>query len=347
MTLTVGDIGEIRLIDEILLPDVSGSTKGDDCALLSIGAEQLLWSIDPCPTPVVALLGDCPPETWGHYTAAINLSDLAACGGTPIGMLVSLEMPDDTEIAFIRGFQNGLLDTLNRSGARLLGGNVKSAAQFRATGTIIGVAGKRHVTRMIDAPDVSLFIVGSSGSFWAAVVGQYCGWADDTDEARARLLAALHDPRPQTEAGTILGALPFVVACMDCSDGVGSAAQQLATANELDIELEDAPNWASRSEAKLTLAQHGYSLENACYHFGDWQLACLVEDGDVPAFKAAMSDMPLSLLGRGRRGRGDVRTGSGRQFAEHVMNKNFSDGYNSIANTGDLLDRFVYQSVFD
>lgn len=346
MTLTVGDIGEVRLIDEILLPGVSGSAKGDDCALLPVGAERLLWSIDPCPTPVAALLGECPPETWGHYTAAINLSDLAACGGTPIGMLVALEMPDDTEIAFIEGFQKGLLDTLKRSGARLLGGNVKSAGQFRATGTIIGVAGARHVTRMIDAPEVSLFIVGSCGSFWAAVVGQYWGWAEDTDDARARLMPALLDPRPQTGVGNILGALPFVVACMDCSDGVGSAAQQLATANALDIELDDTPHWASWPEAERTLARHGHSLENACYHFGDWQLACLVADSDVCAFEAAMRDRPLTLLGRGRRGIGDVRTGSGKRFAEHVMNKNFSGGYNSIAVAEDLLDRFMHQRVF-
>lgn len=346
MTRTVSDLGEVRLIDEILLPDVSGNTKGDDCALLQVGAERLLWSLDPCPTPVAALLGTCPPETWGHYTAAINLSDLAACGGTPIGLLVSLEIPDDTEITFIERFQKGLLATLHRSGATLLGGNVKSASQFRATGTVMGVAGNQLVTRRIDASDVSLFIIGLCGPFWAAVIGQYYGWAEETDEARARLMDSLLDPRPQTEAGKILGALPFAVACMDCSDGVGSAAQQLAAANALDIELEESPQWASRPEVARTLALHGYNLENACYHFGDWQLACLVADRDVPAFEAAMSDLPLTLLGRGRRGQGDVRTGQGRQFAKHVINKNFSGGYNSITAIEDLLGRFMQQQVF-
>ena len=346
MTLTVGDIGEIRLIDEILLPDVSGSTKGDDCALISVGSERLLWSIDPCPTPVAAMLGDCPPEVWGHYTAAINLSDLAACGATPIGMLASLEMPDSTEISFIKGFQQGLLDTLHRSGAKLLGGNVKAASQFKATGTAIGVAGKRLVTRTIDSPEVSLFILGFCGSFWAAVVGEHYGWPAGSKEAHKQLMRSLLDPEPQTTAGCILGNLPFAVACMDCSDGVGSAVQQLATANALDIELNDTPNWARLPEAEHTIAMHGQSLENACYHFGDWQLACLVADSDVRAFREAMRGMPLTLLGQGRRGQGDVRTGDGRRFAEHVMNKNFSGGYNSFTSVEDLLRCFMLQSVF-
>lgn len=346
MTNTVSDIGEIRLIDEILLPGVSGGSKGDDCAFLSVGEQELLWSMDPCPTPVAAMLNCCTPEVWGHYTAIINLSDIAACGGTPLGMLVSLEMPDDTELSFINGFQSGLLRALQRSGAKLLGGNVKSASRFNATGTAIGIVGDRHVTRHINSDDARLYIVGECGNFWAAVVGQYANWLGDEEDTRSQLLPALLDPAPQTSAGKVIGSLPFEIACMDCSDGVGSAVQQLANANSMDIVLEEAPQWAIKPSAKTTLEHHGYRIENACYQFGDWQLACLVAASDAAKFEKAMLDTPLTLLGRGRSGARNVERADGKKLAAQVMNKNFAGGYNSISSIEALLDWFMERSVF-
>lgn len=126
---TVSDFGEIRLLNEIILPSVTSgkNSLNDDCAHLTITGKALLWSMDPCPTPVANWFGKATPEVWGCYTAAINLSDIAASGGTPLGMLVSIEIPDNTPVSFIKGFQVGLLSMLNSVGANLYGGNVKSS----------------------------------------------------------------------------------------------------------------------------------------------------------------------------------------------------------------------------
>lgn len=346
MKPTVADLGELRLIEDILLPGVTDSDPGDDCAHLTIGSANLLWSIDPCPTPVAAMLGCCTPDVWGHYTAAINLSDIAASGGTPLGMLVSLEMPDDTEVAFVEGFQKGLLETLGRSGAKLLGGNVKSAARFSATGTIVGTAGKRTIARTLAQPDAVFFAVGACGSFWAAVVGEAAGWSETPPGARAALLPALLDPAPQTNAGIILGNLPFDIAAMDCSDGVASAVQQLAAINRLDAEVLAAPRWAADPLTASTLAGLGRSFETACWQFGDWQLVCLVPEEHVGAFERALDGFPLTRLGSTRPGSGKVLSTSGQRFADHAMNKNFAGGYNSVTGIDALLERFLHAPVF-
>lgn len=186
-----------------------------------------------------------------------------------------------------------------------------------------------------------MVLIGNTGSFWAAVAGQLTEWAGLDDALSNALMPALLAPTAQTKAGRILGDLPFDVACMDCSDGVGSAVQQLAISNGLDVVLDDNPNWAIRPEARYVLEATGFSIENACYHFGDWQLACLVADECVAAFTTALDGLPLTRLGKTVQGTGTTRTRSGRRFTPSVMNKNFAGGYNSIRNAGDLIEKYL------
>lgn len=345
---TVADLGEIRLLREVILPSVSGNqnTHNDDCAHLHVPNESLLWSMDPCPTPVANWFGKASPEVWGCYTAAINLSDIAASGGQPIGMLVSMEMPDDTAISFVRGFQAGLMSTLTDAGAKLLGGNVKSAKKFSATGTIIGAAGNRTVTRKIDSPFVSAYLIGPCGAFWSSVVAHFFGASELSASTQEYLDLALCFPRPQVEAGKILGRLSFSIACMDCSDGPANAMYQLAQLNNLDLTLLSNPAWPLSEELISFLSEKNISLENACYSFGDWQLACLVPEEFCILFESALANFSLTKLGRGQKGEGSVSIDDGRTLQTGRLNQNFQGGYNSIDNVESLIQQYLRLPIF-
>ncbi len=346
---TVADIGEIALLQRILLPCVTqpAGSLGDDCARLTIGSGRILWSTDPCPTPVAHLLGVCSPEVLGWYTALINLSDIAACGGTPKGMLVSLEMPGDTSVAFVEAYQRGMMQALSLYETPLLGGNVKSASRFCATGTILGEEGPRAVSRRIDAADCDAFLIGPCGAFWASVVGHRNGWGSLPQDSKRSLVDALLKPAPQLAAGKMLASLPYQVACMDCSDGPANAVYQLATLNSIDLVVPDQPAWNISNDALALLTHHGTTLENACYHFGDWQLACLIPHEQVSAFRSSFNGMPLTWMGRATKGHGSMSTSTGRQLRRESLNENFRQGYNSITAIEDLIDRYLLQPVFD
>jgi thiamine-monophosphate kinase len=328
----VSDLGEIRLLNEILLHDVTGRAgeKNDDCAHVDIFGEHLLWSIDPCPTPVASWFGKASAEVWGCYTATINLSDIAASGGNPIGMLVSLEMPNDTPINFIRGFQSGLMTTLHAAGATLLGGNVKSAKKFSATGTIIGSAGMKKICRLINNANCVVYLVGNSGSFWTSVIGNHFGWGSMSIDAQAYLNTALCFPRAQIEAGKIIGNLPFELACMDCSDGPANAIFQLAQLNSLDIKLLANPAWPLQFEYIQLLNENNINIENVCYQFGDWQLLCLIPSNECVLFENILQGLTITKIGHTTRGSGSVYHEDGRCLMESSLNQNFSGGYNSV-----------------
>lgn len=345
--LTVADLGELRLLKEIILRDVfSSALPGDDCAHISIGGGKLLWSMDPCPTPVANWFGKATPEVWGCYTAAINLSDIASSGGKPIGMLVSLEMPDTTPVSFVEGFQRGLMHSLNQAGAKLFGGNVKSSKRFSATGTIIGEPVARSLTRSIDGADFAIYLVGKCGAFWTSVVANHLAWDEIPKSTQVFLDRALCFPSPQVEAGIQLGSLPFEVACMDCSDGAANAIYQLASVNNLDVELERSVNWNIPKQFVKILESNEISIENACYSFGDWQLACLVPIKDTDVFEEQLSRFTVTYLGRAFPGAGKVNVSDGRSIVLDRLNQNFQKGYNSIENVEDLIDSFMRKPIF-
>ncbi|KAI3608387.1 Thiamine-monophosphate kinase [Cupriavidus necator H850] len=345
---TLADIGELQLLEKVLLPCVTSLADGlgDDCARIEQTKRRLLWSIDPCPTPVAQWLGVCTPRVLGWYTALINLSDIAACGGRPIGMLVSLEMPDDTPVSFVESFYEGLLAALEAHQSLLLGGNVKSAARFSATGTIVGEEGAHAVGRITGSEDCFAYLVGDCGSFWASVLGHQRGWGAASKIEADRLRDALLFPRPQVAAGSILAELPFQIACMDCSDGPANALFQLARSNNLELVVPDRPDWAIPTEACNLLGLHQIPLENACYHFGDWQLACLVPIDQRKSFEERMRGIPLTWMGRARKGFGGVVTEGGRQLLPESLNQNFRSGYNSMKSADGLIERFMNQPVF-
>ena len=97
----LSDIGEREAIKIIinLLKDEKESEIGDDCAKLDFYDKYLLASTD-----VISEMTHIPKDTnpWqiGWFAVAVNLSDIAAKGGQPLGILLSLGLPRNKNEAF-------------------------------------------------------------------------------------------------------------------------------------------------------------------------------------------------------------------------------------------------------
>ena len=103
---------------------------GDDCAVLAVPpGEQLAVSTDML-VEGRHFLPTVSPQRLGHKALAVNLSDLAACGATPMAFTLALALPQVDEV-FLQGFSQGLL-ALSRAGALTI-------AQDEASCTIFGM----------------------------------------------------------------------------------------------------------------------------------------------------------------------------------------------------------------
>jgi thiamine-monophosphate kinase len=95
---------------------------GDDCALLQPRA-GMQWAVSS--DMLVEgrhFLSTVRPERLGHKALAVNLSDLAACGATPVAFTLALALPRVDEV-FLAGLAQGLFELAAEHGIELVGGD--------------------------------------------------------------------------------------------------------------------------------------------------------------------------------------------------------------------------------
>lgn len=347
--MKVSDIGEIDLLSRFVL-DKLNTTKSDynnDCASLSFGEETMLWSIDPCPTPVAFSIGYSNPQILGWYTAIINISDIAACGGSPSGFLVSVELPDDTDVEYYKEFNIGLSQALSKYNTQFLGGNLKCAPKLSATGTIIGKVKGNPLTRLNTKVDDKIIVIGQSGYFWAGVLQKLYNKINLCQEYSQIIENTVCFPTPNIDGGKVLKSLSDSISCMDCSDGVINCCYQLATLNNVHIEIKKDIKWGVPNYIRDIYDANNINIDNGCSVFGDWQLVCSIKPDLLADLEVALKreNIPYTFIGEVTKN-GFGLSKERLQVNPIHINQNFAGGYNSINGIDDLIGKFMYQPLF-
>lgn len=170
-----------------------------------------------------------PPGSVAWKLVATNLSDLAAKGATPAGVLLNYPLGDD---AWDEAFLTGFAEALRRLATPLLGGDtvtLPANAPRILTLTAIGAdaaAPPRSGARAGDALWTT-GTIGDAGAGLAVALGR---------DGSAELLAAYRTPQPRLAEGRVLA--PLVRAMMDVSDGLLIDAARMAAASALSVTID-------------------------------------------------------------------------------------------------------------
>jgi thiamine-monophosphate kinase len=195
----------------------------DDAAVLEIGNEALVLTHDMM-VEGVHFLPDQDMADVAWKLIARNLSDLAAKGAEPLGVLLGFMLGEDDA-----RFADGLAEVLAAYDVPLLGGDTSSGGPPRTFGmTAIGRATHRPVpSRAGVQPGDTLWLTGAVGG---AMVGF------EAMQSGASGNAAFLRPSPRVSEGRALA--PFVTAMMDVSDGVLLDAWRMAEASEVSLSID-------------------------------------------------------------------------------------------------------------
>ena len=247
----------------------------DDAAVLKIGNETLVTTHDMM-AEGVHFLPDANPADVAWKLVAVNLSDLAAKGAEPIGVLLGFTLGDD---AWDEAFARGLEAALSHFDVALLGGDTVSGNE---NGRILGLtalgrgASDKVPARSGAKSGDALYITGIIGDALAGyelITSQQSG--------PQSLLKAYNRPQPLISAGRSLA--PVVTAMMDVSDGLLLDASRMAQASGLAVEIDLAA--LPLSENYKTVRGNGRISKLAAASWGD----------DYQLLFAASPDAKLSV----------------------------------------------------
>jgi len=276
---------------------------GDDAALVRLGGTTLAVSID------LSLEGVHFRTDWlsfkdiGWRATAAALSDLAAEGARPIGVLVALGIPSDdgrrtTDDAV--DIMAGVGAAARSVGARVLGGDLARSPRYLVDVCVLGIA-ERPVRRSGARPGDGLWVTGRLGG---------AGLALATLRGGRRLPRALvrrfARPAPRIAAGRWL-ARRGARALIDISDGLAGEAGQLAAASAVraEIALERVPCWPGVTPRAAARSGEEYELLAALpRRFGE---------RDARAFRRA-TGLALTRIGACTVGHGLRMTDHGRRI---------------------------------
>ena len=231
-TLALGpgpEFDRIRRIAEVL--GDRGSGLGDDCGLIREGEEFIAFSTDVSVEGVHFRRDWISPEEVGWRATAAALSDLAAEGADPIGLLCAVTMPAKAAEAELLQVMAGVGAAAQSVRSMVLGGDLASGPNWSVTVTVVGRT-RAPVTRSGAEPGDRLWVTGSLGGARAALEAWRRG-AVPLPGARARFA----HPEPRIAAGRWL-ARHGAHAMIDLSDGLGGDTWHIAAASGVALEID-------------------------------------------------------------------------------------------------------------
>lgn len=308
--LRLKDLGERSIVQDLIV-DRFKSVKNnfDDAAIIpsKLIEGDIVVTTDPCPKPVACILYGENMRLYGMMTVLINISDLAAMGAVPMGILISCVMPENMLVSQYNEFLDGIEEACYQYKCPLIGGNIKDGKEFSVTGTAFGDMKNRKALYRSGAKDGDVVcVIGDMGRFWSAVAMELEKISLSQTEVNM-LRKSLFAPRAKLEEGMLLASSGSVTSCMDCSDGIIACLREISLASNKRIIIEESkliPDQLVQKVANLA----GVDFRNMMLSWGDWQLICTVKQNSVDNIKSTIEKIgtPFHVIGYVENGNSDV-----------------------------------------
>lgn len=295
-------MGETELIERIAtrfigLPTPEAITVvqgvGDDCAVVQVGKQILLLTVDMLVEGVHFRLDWTDPHALGWKALAVNLSDIAAMGGIPALALLSMVLPAQRRGAWLDALIDGIADCARTYGCALVGGDTNRSEQVILDIAVVGTVNGTPVMRSGAQPGDWLMVTGTLGGSRAGLLALMAGTPYQVD------LTAHLKPIPRLAEGQIARAAG-VHAMMDISDGLSADLPKLLRASGVGAVVSQsavpvhpaARQWAATHQLDPTV----FAMEGG----EDYELLLAVAPADAERLQQHMQAQlgtPLTRIG--------------------------------------------------
>ncbi len=309
----IGEFGFIRMVGERFKDLVPSGVKGigDDCAVIPLGGgRSLLVTADMLVGGSHFLMDDITPYQLGWKSLAVNLSDIAAMGGRPVGTFLSIALRKETDLEWVGRFLDGYRDLSETHGVPLLGGDTTEATgEVTINVTVVGMCDDNRVKLRSGAqPGDRVAVTGTLGDSAAGLK-----LILDRSPLRGKyekLVSAHYLPVPRVSEGEWLAGQAGVAAMMDISDGVASDLRHMLERSGGSAAIETTRLPLS-SQTMAMAAETGMDLVQTALAGGeDYELLLTLRPEaaeEIARRFEARFGLPLTIIGEIVPGGGDIR----------------------------------------
>src|SRR5882762_8761472 len=264
---------------------------GDDCAVLRLPPEhEMLVTTDFSLEGVHFRRDWHPPESVGHRCLARGLSDIAAMGGLPTAVFLSLALPEEVPQRWVERFARGLLTLAQQYGATLAGGDTaKSPHGVLADIVVIGTVPRGEAVRRAGArPGDRIYVSGELGGSAAALARMR---EKPKGTLRPRDYPGHFLPQPRIELGRALREKGLVSAMIDISDGLSTDLAHICEESGVGAEVEA----EAIPRASVGKPPHKADLQVALHGGEDYELLFTAPSGKrIPS---RIAGVPITRIG--------------------------------------------------
>ena len=301
--MKLSELGEFGLIN--LIHNITNKFKNLQQAswqqlLVGIGDDAAAWQgnnhiqLATTDSLVQGIHFDLNNITWeelGWKALAVNLSDIAAMGGTPKYALISVALPGELEVQNISQFCHSMASLAAEFGVAIAGGNVTTAPNIVITITVLGCSKNKLILKRSTAtPGEQVAVTGYLGLSAAGLkmLKEKISLAAQT----ASILRRAHlQPVPKVKEGQIL-IQQGVKTAIDISDGLIADLDHICEASKVSakIKVEQVPTHP------LVKANFPNYHELALYGGEDYELLFTANKSIINQARQALN-CPVTVIG--------------------------------------------------
>lgn len=280
---------------------------GDDAAVFRLQQQDTVVAVDTFVEHVHFTKETLTPFQIGYRLLAVNVSDMAAMGATPLFYLVSIVVPDELDERFVADVYSGMDALASTYKMDLIGGDTVSGTELTLSVTMIGSVLKEKTRLRSDAKDGDIvFVTGTLGDARAGLQLLLQKERIDRDDClRQRLITKHQTPTPRVEFAQALQPLARV-ALNDVSDGIANELHEIAASSGVSIMIDDA---AIPISDGLRLFSEAEQYEYKYFGGEDFELVGTVREADFPFVISIGEQLGLKITEIGSVSYNKERTG--------------------------------------
>ncbi len=244
----------------------------------------------------------------GRKSVAVNVSDIAAMGGIPCYLLISIGIPPSLSVEYIDGFYDGIREATESYNVVVVGGDTfGSDNRLIISITILGEIEEEYLVRRRGAKvGDKIFVTGSLGDSALGLEILESGISDNRPVKATQRTIHIDEiisrhilPTPRLEEGRLLATKRLASAMIDTSDGLASDLRRICEESAVGarIYLKKIP--ISEAVNDIAFSRDKSPFDYALYGGEDYELLFTVREdmvADMPRHWEGMKN-PIKEIG--------------------------------------------------